>query len=168
MVSTNSVNGQIGKALDFDGSDDYIDCGNDSSLDITDEITIEAWVKENNRVQTAKIASRRSSSAFYFFGVDTGNPYGGIGDGTDYDVTGKTFSIPLNEWHHLVFVFVDAEDKGYIYYDGVLKETSVLDYSIGNLSGVKLSIGADEEGTGNKDAQICQPDICSHEQPYKP
>ncbi|MCK5450125.1 DUF2341 domain-containing protein, partial [Candidatus Pacearchaeota archaeon] len=42
--------GYRGKAYDFDGVDDSIDCGNDSSLDVTDEITIEAWVKpeENN------------------------------------------------------------------------------------------------------------------------
>jgi hypothetical protein len=34
-------------SLSFDGTDDYIDCGNDSSLDITDAITISAWVKVN-------------------------------------------------------------------------------------------------------------------------
>ena len=32
-------------ALQFDGVDDYVDCGNDESLDITNEITISAWVK---------------------------------------------------------------------------------------------------------------------------
>ena len=31
----------------FDGSDDYIDCGNNESLDITDAITIEVWVNLN-------------------------------------------------------------------------------------------------------------------------
>ena len=36
--------GISGKALSFDGIDDYIDCGNDASLDIADEITIEAWM----------------------------------------------------------------------------------------------------------------------------
>ena len=30
--------GQIGGALEFDGSGDYVDCGNDDSLDMTDEI----------------------------------------------------------------------------------------------------------------------------------
>ena len=34
-----------GSALSFDGVDDYIDCGNNPSLDITDAITIEVWVK---------------------------------------------------------------------------------------------------------------------------
>ena len=32
----------------FDGTDDYVDCGNDESLDITDAITIEAWFNMSN------------------------------------------------------------------------------------------------------------------------
>jgi len=39
------TDGKFGKALGFDGVDDYVDCGNDESLNITDEITIVAWVK---------------------------------------------------------------------------------------------------------------------------
>ena len=31
--------------LSFDGSDDYVNCGKDASLDITSAITIEAWTK---------------------------------------------------------------------------------------------------------------------------
>jgi len=37
----------LGRALDFDGAGDYVDCGNDTSLNLTDEITIEIWVKPN-------------------------------------------------------------------------------------------------------------------------
>jgi len=36
-----------GSCLQFDGVNDYVNCGNDTSLDITDAITIEAWVKIN-------------------------------------------------------------------------------------------------------------------------
>ncbi|MCP4685202.1 MAG: LamG domain-containing protein, partial [bacterium] len=36
--------GRSGSALIFDGNDDFIDCDNDQSLDITDEITIETWI----------------------------------------------------------------------------------------------------------------------------
>jgi len=40
------VNTPLGNSvLSFDGIDDYCDMGNDESLDITDEITVEAWVK---------------------------------------------------------------------------------------------------------------------------
>jgi len=38
------VVGKIGDALDFDGVDDHVDCGNAASLDITGPITISAWV----------------------------------------------------------------------------------------------------------------------------
>ncbi|GAH46570.1 unnamed protein product, partial [marine sediment metagenome] len=34
-----------GHALSFDGIDDYVNCGEKASLDITDKITVEAWVK---------------------------------------------------------------------------------------------------------------------------
>ena len=37
--------GRDGVGLTFDGSSDYIDCGNDSSFDITDAITISLWMK---------------------------------------------------------------------------------------------------------------------------
>ena len=33
--------------LSFDGVDDWIDCGNDESLNITEEITVEVWVKDS-------------------------------------------------------------------------------------------------------------------------
>ncbi len=33
-----------GNALNFDGIDDFVDCGNDASLQITGALTIEAWV----------------------------------------------------------------------------------------------------------------------------
>ncbi len=39
------VNGKIGDALKFNGSTDYVDCGNDPSLDLTDQITIVLWTK---------------------------------------------------------------------------------------------------------------------------
>ncbi|MFB0552754.1 MAG: LamG-like jellyroll fold domain-containing protein [Phycisphaerae bacterium] len=37
--------GKFGPALNFDGIDDDVDCGNDESLNITGEITIALWIK---------------------------------------------------------------------------------------------------------------------------
>ncbi|UCH66204.1 MAG: LamG domain-containing protein, partial [Ignavibacterium sp.] len=45
-VPTTISNG-AGYALDFDGTDDFIDCGNDSSLNITEYVTLEAWIKSD-------------------------------------------------------------------------------------------------------------------------
>ena len=39
------VDGPAGYALQFDGDGDYVDFGNDSSLNITNQITVTAWIK---------------------------------------------------------------------------------------------------------------------------
>ena len=39
------VNGIVGKALEFDGVDDFIFVEDSDSLDITDALTLSAWVK---------------------------------------------------------------------------------------------------------------------------
>jgi len=46
-TSTTSGTGKVDGADVFDGTDDYVDAGNDSSLAVTDAITIEAWVNLN-------------------------------------------------------------------------------------------------------------------------
>ena len=44
-----SAGGRFGGAFDFDGVDDYVNCGNDSSLNPTAAGTIEVWVKSNGQ-----------------------------------------------------------------------------------------------------------------------
>ncbi|MCK4757050.1 MAG: DUF2341 domain-containing protein [Thermoplasmata archaeon] len=39
------VNGISGTALDFDGVDELVNCGNDPSLEVTNGLTLEAWFK---------------------------------------------------------------------------------------------------------------------------
>ena len=38
------TSGQVGGALSFDGLDDYVEVPTSANLDITDAITLEAWV----------------------------------------------------------------------------------------------------------------------------
>ena len=59
--------GDFGSALSFDGSNDYIDCGDDESLDITNAITIEAWIKTTQTEQGWILAK---------FGFDNTGGYG--------------------------------------------------------------------------------------------
>ena len=39
------VTGKIGGGLDFDGSNDYVNCGHDASVNITGAVTVSAWIK---------------------------------------------------------------------------------------------------------------------------
>ena len=36
---------RLNGADDFDGNDDVVDCGNDASLNITDNLTMESWIR---------------------------------------------------------------------------------------------------------------------------
>jgi len=67
------VEGRFGQALEFDGSDDYVDCGNDSSLNTPDAITIEAWIKPfaNNKRIVSK--DDGSSSREYMLKIRSDN-----------------------------------------------------------------------------------------------
>ena len=115
------VEGQIGEALSFDGVDDYVDCGNDASLDTISELTIEAWIKIDNPTATNEIVTKRLSdgTVTYDFMVYHG------GNNANWEklalYTGTSvFSnslIPINKWQHVVVTNNGAYTTFYI--DGV-------------------------------------------------
>jgi prepilin-type N-terminal cleavage/methylation domain-containing protein len=55
-----------GKCLYFDGSNDYVDCGIGSSLNISDTITISSWVKFNTLAQNGGIFASSSAKLGYY------------------------------------------------------------------------------------------------------
>ena len=55
--------GQITGALAFDGTDDYVDCGNNTSLDITGSTSILAWVKFNSVSGYQTILAKRGGAS---------------------------------------------------------------------------------------------------------
>jgi len=103
------VVGMIGGALEFDGVDDHVDCGNDPSLDITGPIAIGAWVYPTG-----------SGSSTLPRIVDKSNGTGGADPGykiylraaDNYVVTlsaggvffNSTLAADLNAWNYVAFV----------------------------------------------------------------
>jgi hypothetical protein len=89
----------------FDGTNDYVDCGQGTSLKITGAITVEAWVKwpgTGNPYSVTKTGgpSHRSYDL-------SGNPNGTVEfrvGGADCNLikSSGTISIPTDEWVHLV------------------------------------------------------------------
>jgi hypothetical protein len=137
-----------GTALSFDGSGDYILVPDHPSLQLVDELTLTAWIKETAPHTYAKIVSRRSGSYFYFLGVDNGRPYGGIGDGSGYDVTGKSLLMSSDHWNHVAFAYNDVQDRMYMHFAGT-ELASTVTQNLPPRSGVDVSIGADSEGSSN-------------------
>ena len=100
-----------GKALSFDGVDDYVNCGSGVSLNITSVITIEAWIKSNS-VSGAK-------PDIIYSDTGTGFDYGNIlrldnngkvvfffDTGSDsYNAASDAGVVSSNQWTHIVGTF---------------------------------------------------------------
>ena len=66
--------GKVSGGLTFDGTDDYINCGDNASLDIgTGDLSITAWIRTNIPTSTAYVVAKRYTALGngYSLSVDT-------------------------------------------------------------------------------------------------
>jgi hypothetical protein len=113
-----------GTALDFDGSNDYVDVGNGASLDITGAVTVSAWVKLSGvPVGYSQILSKDatgSSNGYSFIVHSDRTVQFWIGDGDWAGVTDATTALQDGIWYHVVGihdgttirVYVNGEKEG--------------------------------------------------------
>jgi hypothetical protein len=117
------VDGKIGHAQDFnnlDGYYDLIDCGNDTSLDLSgNQITIEAWAQHNiTSVSRARgIVNHKGWYDGYsiFIPHDSSKMALNLPGETHQLVT--TTDLTLDVWHHIVATYDGSTMR--IYIDGV-------------------------------------------------
>jgi len=105
--STSPAIGKVGQGMYFDGSNDYVDAGNNASLALLGSMTISAWIKSNTNVVYRGIVSKHTYWAtpyeFKLFENKLMN-YSGDDDGGCMNNTASTNSISFNQWQHVVFV----------------------------------------------------------------
>ncbi len=136
------VAGYYGGALKFDSTDDNIDCGNDDSLNITDEITLSAWINMTQRPDVDSwytIPWKENSYSMYLYGVDnTLTTLGAdfwLGTGRVDIWSGPDIDIPPNEWIHIAVTFDSTNFEFYVNgeYDYTQNEPSAIEISAINL-----------------------------------
>ena len=113
-----TVNGKIEEALEFDGKDDYIDCGNDKSIsDFSTAYSIEAWayfVVADNYPGLFQRGDKTASSQIEIYLQPNANLTTVHNRDSIYYVYWSP--VPLNQWTHIAVVW---EKKGWkVYYDG--------------------------------------------------
>ena len=121
--------------LSFDGGD-YVTVENDD-LDITDELTIETWVKFNNFSGPPYFLSRGVSSADgWYWRVQTDGNWNAAyswGGGSSYPYPNPAIILETGKWTHLVTVFDNVNRRINYYKDGKFAGYSVPTQSfIGN------------------------------------
>ena len=143
-------------SLVFDGTDDFIDCGSDSSIDniFDGGGSISMWVYvhtlsgDNERLIDKKrvgyngwffsMKTLSSDSCKLFFNMDTTD--------VDYETTTNTQVVTLNQWHHIVLTYNSSStsNRAIIYVDGNsvdLTVNSTPNNTREDDSGNKLTIG---------------------------
>jgi uncharacterized protein (TIGR02145 family) len=112
--------GNSGKAYSFDGNDDYINCGNSPSVNISGDISISAWIKANNFNNDHGIVSKLD---LYDVVTNSNNSIPPL-DRIRWEANNTPaflFSNPIqaNQWLHIVTVYNVATGKK-IYLNGAL------------------------------------------------
>jgi len=157
----NWINGKYDKAIKFDGVNDYVDCGNDSSLIISDYITIEAWIKpqpnqeycwdgkKGNYGVAASVNNYTGSTIWSWqlrYGAPTtcylGFQFNGNPEGAKWVTVGQ--NLTAGEWYHVVGTFNGTHIKSYL--NGTLIETDQIS-AISTNPNNKILIG--NEGWAN-------------------
>lgn len=163
----------VGSALNFDGTDDFIDCGTASNLDITIG-TWEAWVNLSTLSTNSRIFFKENADGFgsgtyesYFLAAN-GKFQADIKIGaTNYSVTSVTSPL-TNTWYHVAVTFDGLSLKMYI--NGILEVTNALTIGAMNPGTGHLSLGASYANpassalTGNIDeARLWNRALCQNE-----
>ncbi|MBE9072706.1 Calx-beta domain-containing protein [Microcystis sp. LEGE 08355] len=127
------LNNPTGKALSFDGSNDYIALGNPNALQITENQTIELWIKPNHfnyrqnpfnkawggegtLTLEGNVSWAADGTVHYYYGV-TGRDWGS--SGINYQAFNTNQSLNINQWSHLAVVRDFSNQKLSWYINGV-------------------------------------------------
>jgi endo-beta-N-acetylglucosaminidase D len=146
FTTGNSIADTNGFALQFDGVDDFLNCGNGSSLQISgNKITLEAILNVNEFKSqpfagSVIVKDQESNSSGYMIrcggnGIINFN----IGNGSWHEISTPVNSVQLNQWHHVAATYDGASMK--IYIDGELAAQSNTVFTIGNANNSNLLVG---------------------------
>jgi glucose/arabinose dehydrogenase len=111
LFGTQWLSGKIDEGLRFDGIDNRVEVKSSTSLNITSQITLSAWIKPeafddwdgiiNKGTQTSPYGLRLWHDGSLRFTANWGDPQDGLGGGSWNSHT----KLTLNEWHHVAATY---------------------------------------------------------------
>ena len=163
MTSGDLVDGYTGKGLNFDGSNDSINCGNSSVFNITNNLTMEAWAKPHDFSSETyqKIAIKNAPTNTMVYQVQTGSTAGTTSPvyfnvrtpgGTDtVDTNG---SISEGSYRYFAGTFDSGTMKFFL--DGSETDSKLDAGATINTSSDDFSIGDEDTNVNAFDGEICE------------
>lgn len=106
-----SINGKFGKACSFDGSNDYLDCGNDDSLNV-DYVTVTMWFKADSFNDNAGLFAKGDvNNRQYWMWIYQGNLSVEIDEGGHYNYL---YPLETDKDYHLAVTYSGSNIITYI------------------------------------------------------
>lgn len=147
--------GPKGIVSKLDGTDDYIDCGHGESLDITEEITIEVWIRHLSGVQGYVLSKNQTTSVdaqyamFYDHGRIVHYP----------SSTLRSAVIDTGKWYQVILTR-NSSGVGQFYLNGH-KSGNTQSINMPSKPTYHLRLGCRWKSTepwfcGNKDMSLCR------------
>lgn len=117
-----STAGKFGNALSFNGTDTWVTVPDSTTLDLTSQLTIEAWVKPRTLSNYAAVLIKEATGdlAYGLYATD-----GGLGNPNGWQGTQGVYAppaLPVNAWSHLALTADGTTLR--LYVDGVLRTTA--------------------------------------------
>ncbi|MFC1787803.1 LamG-like jellyroll fold domain-containing protein [Patescibacteria group bacterium] len=135
------VSGQLGNALDLDGTGDYVSVSDDNSLDLTDEITLMAWVNADSVANNPTILRKgnEATSVAYGLQLETDNNLRFFFKSGEISYN-SSISAPVSTgaWHQVAATYVASSGQVELFVDGISQGTEVLSV------GTSLPVSADD------------------------
>ena len=120
METVDWVTGKYGKALKFDGVNEYVDCGSKASLNLN-AFSITVWVNPTSVSGYKTIVRKAGASSAdtnYALDLDSGNTkvrfFVYDTSGNYHGVMATTKSVSLNKWTHIAATYDGTTFKVYI------------------------------------------------------
>jgi hypothetical protein len=153
--------GQVGQGMKFDGNNDYVSVNDPgaSSLDITGEVTLSAWIKQKSQGSFGDIVIKGDDGTTTAnYGIETVNDqllfFFSNPTGTYHGLRTTNADFKTNTWYHVAAVYNDAANNIDLYVNGVLKSETIYVGSPENNSiqtnNRKLYIGWDSVNSGEQ------------------
>lgn len=150
LTNSPTYSGANGGSLVFNGTNNYVNCGNSASLNITGSITVDAWVYFTSLTNSGDLslvskysnAGGATNQAWLIWKATadyrTYGPGGAGGPNTNEfafiatsagnfsgGVIGTGQQVVVNTWYNVVGVYISSSDTMQLYVNGVLMKSAV-------------------------------------------
>lgn len=152
---TKFVDGKLGKALEFDGTGDYVNCGNSSMFDLTGKKTITFWAYPTNYDYDRAIGwcdADQTPNYFFYFRTDdagAGTIRLYVKNDTNTEYSTNTYPYTINNWYFVAGIIdADAQTESFYVNGQAVHLNRAFSGTFSTNSGQVFSIGAMGPGHG--------------------